>query len=74
MQTLTLIGQVVTAGDLTVDVFLKGVRLFQFKYDICKLGKPCPLAVGDFEATVVQNVPSFAFQGTYTVRQINITC
>ncbi|KAL0491456.1 phosphatidylinositol/phosphatidylglycerol transfer protein [Acrasis kona] len=56
----------VTGGKLTVEVFLRTIRLFAFTYDLCKIGT-CPVT-GPYTATVVQNVPKIALSGVYSTK------
>lgn len=56
-----------TSGLVVVDIYLRGVKLFGFKYDLCTLNpdSPCPLKPGDWSGIVVQQTPTFAFPGDY---------
>jgi hypothetical protein len=61
-----LLDSTAAGGTLSVEVFLNGIKLITFSHDLCQIHR-CPLKKEAYTATVVQNIPSFAFPGTYTV-------
>lgn len=57
-----------TAGTILVDIYLRNIKLFGFKYDFCTMNpdSPCPLNPGAWNGKLVQQTPTFAFPGDYT--------
>ncbi|EFC49065.1 phosphatidylinositol/phosphatidylglycerol transfer protein [Naegleria gruberi] len=56
----------VPSGILYADIYLSGVRLFEFTYDLCKsVSGGCPITPGTKAITIQNSIPSFAFPGTY---------
>eukprot|EP01080_Neovahlkampfia_damariscottae_P011072 gene11072-3778_t len=76
--TITTIGEGRTAnptngGKLTNDVYLRGVRVFQYIYDLCEITVGgCPIKPGTITQVIEQQVPRLAFPGNYTSRSIAV--
>ncbi|KAF0979983.1 hypothetical protein FDP41_001136 [Naegleria fowleri] len=69
--TLTAVttGQVTTpisGGILYADIYLSGVKLFEYSYNLCQIVVGgCPIGVGNQAIKIQNQIPSFAFPGTY---------
>jgi hypothetical protein len=61
-----IIKETFNGGTLVSEIYKAGVKLFSFKYDICKISsEPCPIKPGTYNLTITQATPRFAFSGDY---------
>lgn len=65
----TTTGQVTTtvsSGTLYADIYLQGIKLFEYTYDLCQITVGgCPITMGTKAIKIQNQIPSFAFPGTY---------